>query len=265
MIKIGIVEDIPDYAAMLKTYVEQHTAFEVVAVCGSVAEAIEQVDKTKPDLMLLDIELDMETTFDILEHYKKMGTVPFDFVFVTSRKETFGVQAFNYGEMRQHFGNLSKPIDPDRLNEILEDYANRKGIESKASNFEIKLHSLDLLKAQMASLSIPDNNGYKIVRVSEIVYLEMEDKYTIFHFAKGSSYKWDKMDRTSSKRIGEYGKILEPLSFLRIHKSTLVNTRYITQYKRSGELFLEGVDNALMVSQRMKKQVEGILGALSPR
>lgn len=78
--KILIVEDDLGIREMTKKYLTQK-GFHVL-VAGNATEALEHVQKTPPDLVLLDIELPGKTGYDICQEIRKTMQVPIIFLSV---------------------------------------------------------------------------------------------------------------------------------------------------------------------------------------
>ncbi len=105
-----IVDDEQPARRGLKTLVEQHAGFTVVAVCRDGREAIARITELKPDLVLLDIQMPEITGFDVI------ASLPADampvVIFVTAYDEyairAFEVRALDY---------VLKPVSQARFDE----------------------------------------------------------------------------------------------------------------------------------------------------
>ena len=93
---------------LLKTYCPQ---VKVEAMCNSAESGIEAINKYKPDLVFLDIEMPHMNGFDMLEKFDKLF---FDVVFCTAYDQ-FAIKAFKYSALNY----LLKPVDPDDLKETI--------------------------------------------------------------------------------------------------------------------------------------------------
>lgn len=70
MIKVLIVEDDPMVAMLNTHYLEQVGGFELVHAANSVKSAIEVLEKSQVDLVLLDIFMPGETGFELLMYIR---------------------------------------------------------------------------------------------------------------------------------------------------------------------------------------------------
>ena len=97
-------------------------------------------------------------------------------------------------------------------------------------------------------LCLPTLKGFIILKLEEIVYCEAERSYTIFHLAGNKTL-------TVSKPLLDYDTLLQDTSFLRIHKSFLINLHHVKEYQRGeGGVVIMSNDAAIEVSRRKKEQ-----------
>jgi len=95
MLKTIIIEDEPASLANLKTILNTHCKdVKVLASAGSVEESYTLLTNStfKPDLVLMDINLEDGVVFSLLERLPK---IDFEIIFVTAYEE-YAVQACNY-------------------------------------------------------------------------------------------------------------------------------------------------------------------------
>ena len=89
--------------------------------------------------------------------------------------------------------------------------------------------------------------GYKVVNCNDITYCEADGRYTIVHFNEAKSIM-------VAKLLKHFEINLPDETFLRIHKSHLVNINYISEYNSEDKdmIILEG-NVSLEISKRRKK------------
>jgi two-component system, LytTR family, response regulator len=81
---------------------------------------------------------------------------------------------------------------------------------------------------------------------------EADENYTIFYTAQGEKH-------IVSKTLRYYEELLEPSSFIRVHRSHLVNMAYIAKLNRR-EDYIELTDGSkVQISSRKKGEVNDIL------
>lgn len=100
-------------------------------------------------------------------------------------------------------------------------------------------------------IATPD--GRYFFQPEEIVRLEASSNYTNIFFT-------NKKKMVSAKVLKDYETMLEPLGFLRTHRSHLVNKRYIQYIDSQGHILMKDASTA-EISRRKKKVVMGVLMA----
>ena len=65
--------------------------------------------------------------------------------------------------------------------------------------------------------------GLEVVKMSEIIYCEAEDNFTIFHFTDGRKLM-------ICRNLKFYESALDAFGFFRIHRSHIINLDYIKRY-----------------------------------
>src|SRR5688572_3857166 len=104
MINCIVVDDELKSRESLKILLEDFcTNISVKAICESVAEAMDAIQKYKPDVVFLDIQLQRETGFDLLT---KINNINFEVIFTTAYSE-YAIKAFKFSAIDY----LLKPID----------------------------------------------------------------------------------------------------------------------------------------------------------
>lgn len=242
MLKAILVDDEPDGLRALKKMLELHCPqVQVVAACGSADVAIQQIRNTEPDVVFLDIQMPGKTGLDLLS---EIDEKPFEVVFVTAHNE-YMLQALQYSAADY----LLKPVDEDRLVEAV--HRVEKKLEDGKPGEQAKALVHNLSKAGNPAemrLCLPTTKGFMVLRLDEIIYAEAERSYTLFHL-EGNRVL------TVSKPLLEYDELLKDTSFLRIHKSFLINLQHVKEYHRGegGEVILsDGAE--IEVSRRKKEQ-----------
>ncbi|MBE7123832.1 response regulator [Bacillus cereus group sp. MG9] len=118
MIKVLIVEDDPMVAMLNTHYLEQVGGFELVHAVNSVKEAIEVLEKSRVDLVLLDIFMREETGFELLMHIRNQEK-EIDIMMISAVQDMGSIKkALQYGVVDY----LIKPFTFDRFKEALTVY-----------------------------------------------------------------------------------------------------------------------------------------------
>jgi len=92
-----------------------------------------------------------------------------------------------------------------------------------------------------------------IINTTDLVRLEGEGNYTFLHTRDGKRY-------LMSKTLKSYEQILDALSFVRVHKSSIVNIKYLTAIHVDPDRYIQLVSGEeIAVSRRKIKDVERFL------
>ena len=236
--KAIIVEDEPKSAENLQILVQDFCQeVEVMALCPTIASALDAIRKHNPALVFLDINLGQESGFDLFAHFKK---APFAVIFTTAYSE-YAIKAFKFSALDY----LLKPIDIEELR-----LAVKRVNEQKAPSFEEGLQQI--LKSfqggpkSFSKLALPTLEGLMFVQVEDIIYCEASSNYTQFYLLGGRKF-------LASKTLKEYEEMLSDRSFFRIHHSYLINLNAIKKYTKGSGGFVELEGNiTLDVSKRRK-------------
>lgn len=233
-----IVEDQTSIRLDLEEFVQQQPEFTLIAACDTVHDALLLIHATKPDLLLLDIELPDGTGFDILE---KMRPVKSKVIFITAYQE-YAIRAFRCGAIDY----LLKPIDFDEFRDALQKVLHIQPVLEEQITITLESYRKNELQDHLALRS---QQFVDIVAVKDICYLEGDSGYTTIFLNGGKKI-------VTRKILKEYEEILPGASFLRTHQSYLVNKLYIGRYHpKEGKLYLKD-STEIPVSDRKKEKVD---------
>jgi two-component system LytT family response regulator len=241
--------------------------FEVVAECSNGREAVGMLQRERPDLVFLDIQMPGLSGFDVLAHLPR-DALPL-VVFVTAYDQ-YAIRAFE----ARAIDYLLKPIDDRRFDATL-DRVRQSTVASSAADQRDRLMEIvaeitgageigleELLEHGTAALGVrqpqvlPIRQGRKTVRVPipAIQWIDAAGDYMCVH-AEGDTH----ILRGTMKELEE---ILDPRLFQRVHRSTIVNLRFVKSLRAhmNGEYFLtlEG-GQELKLSRTYRDKVEHFL------
>ncbi|MCC6817992.1 MAG: response regulator transcription factor [Bacteroidia bacterium] len=214
--KVIIVDDEIKARQVLKKVLAMHfgNRIEIVGEANGVESAIALISNTKFDLLFLDIKMPDGSGFDVLS---QVDSEIFETIFTTAHDE-YAIKAFQFAAV----GYLLKPIDIEQLLKVT-----NKVMESRnTKQNHIKVLIENLRPNGHKKLVIPNNEGFHIADIDEILYLEGDINYTKFHFIDETRMQ------VSSKTLKDFQFFLEGEGFFRIHKSFLINLKHIKDYKR---------------------------------
>jgi two-component system LytT family response regulator len=240
--KAILVDDEPDGIRTLQKLLQLHCPqVKVVDTCSNAAIAKQQIMEIEPDVVFLDIQMPGKTGLDLVA---ELSSKDFEVIFVTAHNE-YLLQALQYSAADY----LLKPVDEDRLIEAVKRVESRLEAGKKEEHLNALLYNLSKTGSPSEMrLCLPTLKGFIILKLDEIIYCEAERSYTVFHLTGNRTV-------TVSKPLVEYEQLLNDTSFLRIHKSFLINLHHVTEYHRGeGGMVIMSNNSEIEVSRRKKEQ-----------
>ncbi len=190
---------------------------EVVGECGDGREAIEAIQRIAPDLVFLDVQMPAIDGFAVLDGLSgaRLPAVVFVTAYDQHALKAFEVHALDY---------LLKPFDRDRFERALERVRAQLRYSTPAALNRRLVSLLESFRpAQKTQDRLVIRSGGRVffLKVEEIDWVEGEGNYVRIHVGKLSHLVREKMSDLESR--------LDDARFLRIHKSTIVNTEQIKE------------------------------------
>ena len=239
MIKAAIIDDEINGRDIIKQYISLYC--EGIEVCGeadSVKSGLNLLTNVDADLVFLDIQMQDGTGFNLLE---QLPSRTFKVIFVTSFDQ-FALKAFKYSVSDY----LLKPIAPDAFAESVAKVQSDIEANKNKPHADVRIEELLANVNTFEKIGLPTNNGIRFVKVDDIVRCEAEGSYTIFHFVDKSNY-------VVTKNLKFYDDLLTERKFLRVHKSHLINLRFIEQYINGDGGQVMMADGSMIEISRRKK------------
>ncbi|MBK8250754.1 MAG: response regulator [Gemmatimonadetes bacterium] len=213
-ITVVVADDEPVAREGLRRALEAFSWVRWIGEAGSGTAAVEMVDRLKPDLLFLDIEMPGGTGLDVMQRLTHHPMV----VFTTAYAE-YAVTAFELGSLDY----LLKPFGPERLQSAMERVRAAVG-EPRESPVERLAAALGT--GPITRLFVRSGNAVLPVAVDALVHLEAWGDYVIAHTAT-SKY----VIHVSLQRLEER---LDPSCFVRVHRSHLVHLACVAAFRPEG-------------------------------
>lgn len=190
----------------LRDLLKAHPEIEIVGECANVEEAQAAVEKERPDLLFLDIQMPGQNGFDLLE---ELDFVP-HVIFVTAYDE-YALRAFEVNALDY----LLKPIEEERLAEAVkkvleQSEKNTSQAESEASESRLKMDDQIFLK---------DGDKCWFVTLRNIRFFESEGNYVRVLFENSKPLVL--------KSLNNLEKRLDEKDFFRINRKYIVNLKEV--------------------------------------
>ncbi len=235
-IKILVVEDQVLQARDLVSAL-QNMNYEVVGEARDSRHSIRLLDELRPDLALIDIRLAQGNSgIDVAEWIKQEHPIPF--IFITASEE---MAIFEKAKKTMPYGYLIKPYTREDL---------YRTIELALLNFSTDRGQNGLNNSEREYIFLKDGRSYRKLRIHEILWIEADGNYKKFY---GLDRKLIANPRLSMEEIEQ---ILPAQSFIRIHKSFLVNMNKITRLE-SDQIWIE--DFALPIGRNYQDNIQKLM------
>ncbi len=239
--KAVVIDDNPSMRDNNRNIVQKgFTEISLVGEASSVSEGIKLINREKPDLVLLDIELEGGTGFDILQQVNHSS---FALIFITAFND-YAIKAIKFSALDY----VLKPVDEDELVSAVHKALEQLSINRLETQVKVFMEHYEK-STQIKKVVLKTSTDLHIVNLHDITYCKSDNNYTKFYFKSESPI-------TVSKGMKEYEKLFSDYGFIRPHNSFLVNLNYITKLDKTDGGFLIMQDNTeIPVSVRRKAKL----------
>ncbi|WP_407430809.1 LytR/AlgR family response regulator transcription factor [Arcticibacter sp.] len=214
-------------------------------IAQSAQDARDFIASNRIDLAFLDIAMPRETGFDLLPALQKQNIM----VIFTTAYDQYALKAIRSNAVDY----LLKPIDISELKESVSKAERWAGlISTQSSSAKTEPRADDSAKSAepRSKITLPHAHGYHVIDLDEIMYVEADSNYSIFHLKQG-----DKM--LISKPLKEFERYLQEGNFMRIHKSVIINFRFVREYSSKNGTQVTLKDGTILpVSRRRSNEFQ---------
>jgi len=228
-------------------------------------KAVREIKSKKFDMILCDIMIPGLDGYGVLRAMKEVKKkLPPPFIFLTAKTERTDMRK---GMELGADDYLTKPFSREEiLNSINAQFSKREALIKEQKDGKELLEEIKS-SLQTKTLTGPDDTRSlkyeenifladrgksEFIKISGILYLSAARDYTIAYTTDGRSFTIRKPLKAWESRLpGEY--------FIRIHRSTIINTEYIDKVEKwfnySHKLFLKNVKDPFIISQRYSRKL----------
>ena len=250
-IRTLIVDDEELARERLRSLLSREPRIEVIGEAGDGKSAVSTIEKEKPDLVFLDVQMPELNGFEVLDALEEDSRP--NVVFCTAH-DKFALKAFDVHAVDY----LLKPFDRERLQKAL-DRAITK-VESQKRGEKDGSVSAVLKEVKPATpverLLVKADGRVLLIKVEDIDYVEAADNYVNLRVGKESHMMRETMSSLEQR--------LPPDRFMRISRSTIVNVERIQELQPMfhGE-YVVVLKNAtkLTLSRSYRDKLDRLLGS----
>jgi len=234
MIKTILIDDEQHCTDRLQSLLLKHSdILNIIGVYHTIENAKKSIEKLKPDLVFLDIQLNESTAFELL---KSISEIKFEIIFTTAY-DKYAIEAIKFSA----FDYLLKPIDRIELKDTLSRL-------KTTTNSHIKLDALfhNTSKVVEKKIIIATEKETFFLNISDIIRCKADGSYTTVFLAKGKSI-------LASKTLKHFDELLNTYAFYRTHQSHLINTKFIDKYiKGTNASVIMSDESEIPIAKRRK-------------
>lgn len=219
VLKILIADDESPARKKMKRMLEKFDGIEIIHLAENGLDALEHIEKLKPDVAFLDIEMPGLNGIEVVQNLT-MDDPPF-VVFATAYNE-YAIKAFDLNALDY----LLKPVNEERLDEALKKIRERMAGEEGGAKEQIeKVEKLAEEEGNLLPFSnkvpVPTHDRYVLVDFDDIVMIEVQDRNTLLHVGEKSYMMNQTLDHFERK--------LPKNKFLRVNRSALIGLGHVKE------------------------------------
>jgi len=214
-IRTLIVDDVELARERIKMLLDGEE-IEVVGECASGFDAVKAIVELKPELVFLDIQMPEMDGFDVVESVgvEQMPAT----VFVTAY-DKFALRAFDANAVDY----VVKPFDKERLRKAVERV--KREIERRTPDdfrrrLEFLLRAINSEPKYLKRIPVKSARGLILLPVEVISWIHSAGHYVELHTATGETH-------LVRRQITQLEQKLDPETFVRVHRSSIVNIERI--------------------------------------
>jgi len=222
--RILIVDDEALARQRLRALIDRRSDFEIMGECATGGEAVAAIRADKPDIVLLDVQMPELDGFDVIA---EIGAQNMPAVIFATAFDDYAIDAFEVGAVDY----LLKPIDEGRFNKTLDRVLRRfrdASDGSTAAQITALLRKVSSMSASSGRFAVKVHGKVLFLDPAEIYWIQARDDVARVHLADSACDVREPLSHLETR--------LPASSFLRVHRSVIVNTSHI----RAAEPFDQG-------------------------
>jgi two-component system LytT family response regulator len=209
-IKAAILDDENSNIEILKKILQDANGVEVVWTANNIDDGRKKIESENVDVIFMDIKMPPHTSFELLE---EISEPHFEVIFVTAYQE-YAVQALKMAAMDY----ILKPFKASDILAALEKVRNKQNKFGAIAG--LMKNYFNTMPDNFSKIVVHVADGYDIVDINDIMYIEALDSYSKLKLKGNQSY-------VASKSLKDFEELLVEKGFYRIHKSYLINIRHM--------------------------------------
>jgi two-component system, LytTR family, response regulator len=239
-----IVDDEPIARRILREELELVPDIEIVGEADSGRSAVEQIERHRPDLVFLDLQMPEMGGFEVIRTLRP-GSIPA--IVIVTAYDQHAIEAFEAGAVDY----LLKPVNEARLLKAID---RARGMHSRPRLLAERAEQLANFSGRGRKIAARNGEGYILLDASEVLAFQAEGELVWIMTAK-SRYLATQSLRAVEART-------QDRTFQRVHRNAIVNVDHVRKMSAlSSQRWLLTMSNGLelIVSKRQAHRVREIL------
>jgi DNA-binding LytR/AlgR family response regulator len=216
--RVLIVDDERLAQASLTDMLAARSDVEYFATASDATEALEKLEESIFDLVLLDNEMPVLSRMAILNHVREQGRPLPSIVLLSAGEVDASVSLQN-----QAADYPLKPFSPEGIEKILHRHSKRSAGEPAPKVAEESPESRKVSPPQSSRIAIKTLGRILFINSNDLVAVQAEGKNVLLQRESGSYFLRESISAVAEK--------LRPYGFIRIHRSVLVNAVFVEEIK----------------------------------
>jgi len=240
VLRAVVVEDEPLARAYLRELLAEDERLELVGEAADGRSAVEAIDRLAPDLVFLDVQMPELSGLEVLERARHRPRVVFTTAHDRYAVTAFELEALDY--LVKPFGRERFRATLDRICRQLDPSAAAPG--SGLGSTEPERVAQALGEGPLVRFFARVGSRIEPVPIRDVVRFEAEGDYVRAHL--------DSASHLLHVGLGELARRLDPATFLRVHRSHVVNLDRVARMEEHDErrLALVFSDDSRVVASR---------------
>ena len=243
-IRVLIADDNEAMRMIERKMIEKAGDFDLVGEAKDGLECIELVEKLRPHIVFLDVEMPGKTGVEAARIIQDMDPAII-LIFATAHDDYMGdafeVYAFDY---------LLKPFKAERVMQTLARAKERRRPEREETPLP---HAAKAPGQPAGRMMLHHRDGVTFINMTDIVLVQREDRATVIYTQGGGRY-------VTGDSLAETEARLDPAVFFRSHKSYIINLNHISNITPYGRwtyvVHLNGITQDALITHEKYEELE---------
>jgi two-component system LytT family response regulator len=206
--------------------------------CSDAETGLQAIEKYKPDLVFLDIEMPHINGFEMLEQFSKINFA----VIFTTGYDQYAIKAIHFSALDY----LLKPVEPKELINAVKKIEEQRHLPL-AEQFQMLLKKIHGVSTGFNKIAVPTAEGFELIPTDQVLYFEANDNYTHLFLKNKNKIIACRTLKEMEIQIQDFN------FFVRVHNSYMVNLNEVIKYVRGeGGYLVMSNDSSVSVSRSRK-------------